>query len=334
MIELDGSYGEGGGQIIRTALALSAITGEPVKIVNIRAKRDPPGLKEQHLNAIKAMQKLTDAEVSGASVGSKEIVFVPGEICGGNISLSISTAGSVGLILQPLLIAGLFAKKEVIIKIKGGGTWVKWAPPLKYIDRVLTRFLSRFGYHVEINEEVPGFYPAGGAKASIIIKPRKLSRITALQFGELVGVEIFADGSEELSKRKVLERMVSTARLSIYNHLGISPKVQKRYYKTQSVGCGILVVNVGEEGIHGNSALCRLGVRAEDVAREALEFSYNRALDKHLGDQIVPFLALFGGEVTVEEITQHLKTNVWVCNQFLPESVKLVENENTIIGNL
>ncbi len=323
MIEIDGSYGEGGGQIIRTAVALSAITEKPVRITNIRAGRNPPGLKHQHILAIKGIQKLANAEVQGLKLGSTEIVFEPGEIKGGRIKLEIPTAGSVGLVLQPILIAGAFSSKPTFLEISGGGTWVKWAPPVKYLEKVFIPFLERFGLKSRINQELPGFYPEGGARVRARVDPSELEPILVDSDNpRMEEIEILAEGSKSLKKRKVLERMVKTARDTLFEKTGIPPNSSLQYYETRSSGCGILVVFKGK-GIFGRSGLCEIGVRSEDIGRSVTEVPKDGAVDRYLGDQIVPFIALFGGSVNVEEVTNHLKTNVWVCNKFLPGSIKL-----------
>lgn len=157
MIVIDGSTGEGGGQMLRTALGLSALTGKSFKIVNIRKGRDNPGIKEQHLQSVNAVAKLCDAHVEGSYLNSMELEFNPGEIRSGNINIAISTAGSVGLVLQSLLIPAI--RTDLRIRIKGGATYGKWAMPIDHFKFVLSPFLKKIGYETGVVVIKDGFYP-------------------------------------------------------------------------------------------------------------------------------------------------------------------------------
>ena len=173
MLEIDGSYGEGGGQLVRTAVALSAVTGKDIKIVNIRKNRQNPGLKQQHLKALETAARICEARVSGLFPGSTELSFAPVEVKGGKYDIDIGTAGSITLLLQCLMPALPFAKENVEITVRGG-TDVAWAPTMDYLQQVTFRALERLGYAGKVTLKEHGYYPKGGGKVSAFFEPCKL----------------------------------------------------------------------------------------------------------------------------------------------------------------
>ncbi|MCJ7817515.1 MAG: RNA 3'-terminal phosphate cyclase, partial [Candidatus Thorarchaeota archaeon] len=170
MIEIDGSYGEGGGQILRTSIALAALTMKPVQISKIRAGRPKPGLKKQHLSGIKLTGELVDATIEGLEVGSTEISFTPNQRRSGSFSIDIGTAGSISLILQAVLPPAVLAPDPVTFLIQGG-TDVKWSPPVDYLNNVFSPLLSRLGSIVEIEQKKRGHYPRGGGEVLCRVTP-------------------------------------------------------------------------------------------------------------------------------------------------------------------
>jgi RNA 3'-phosphate cyclase len=172
LITIDGSYGEGGGQILRTAVALSALKKEPIKIINIRANRPDPGIKSQHYIAIKSVKELCSAETTGLDVGSYTLTFIPGDVKGGKYKFDIGTAGSMILVFQTCILASLNAKEPVTIKLIGG-TDVKWAPTWDYFNNVFIPLLKSLGISINVNLIKRGYYPKGGGEAEITINPGK-----------------------------------------------------------------------------------------------------------------------------------------------------------------
>src|SRR5689334_333662 len=170
MLKLDGSVGEGGGQILRTALALSALTGQPFEIEKIRAKRRKPGLLRQHLTAVRAATALCQAQVEGDSLGSMTLRFVPGDVKPGEYAFAIGTAGSATLVLQTVLPPLLLASRPSKITIEGG-THNPLAPPVDFLDRSFLPLVRRMGPRVRVQLERWGFYPAGGGRISVEIEP-------------------------------------------------------------------------------------------------------------------------------------------------------------------
>src|SRR5688572_17114432 len=170
MLIIDGSFGEGGGQILRTSLALSLITGRPFRIEKIRANREKPGLMRQHLTAVKAAGKIGQAEVEGAFIGAKELTFAPGEVVPGDYSFAVGTAGSATLVLQTVLPALITASKPSTLRLEGG-THNPYAPPFDFLARVFLPIVNRMGPNIEATLLRPGFYPAGGGKVNFTIEP-------------------------------------------------------------------------------------------------------------------------------------------------------------------
>ncbi len=321
MIVIDGSLGEGGGQILRTSIAMSAVTKEPVKIFNIRVKRSNPGLRAQHLNAIKAVAELCSADVSNLRIGSMEVEFHPNEIKTKKLGIDIGTAGSITMVLQALMIPAMFAENTVEIQITGG-TDVRWSPPIDYLRFVTLPLLRKFGYGGEIQLMQRGYYPRGGGSVRIKIDPiHKLKRIHLMERGKILSVNGVSHASSDLKRSQVAERQIKASRAILFNRIGIDVKMEKEYCNTLSSGSGITLWIKTENSILGSSSLGERGKMAEIVGREAAqnlvkEFDSNAPLDKFMADQIIPYLALSNGSVRVSEITEHARTNVEVVKKF------------------
>ncbi|MEM5804843.1 MAG: RNA 3'-terminal phosphate cyclase [Candidatus Aenigmatarchaeota archaeon] len=315
MIELDGS--DAGGQMVRTAAALSALTGKAFRINNIRGARPEPGLKVQHIEGINALAELCDAKVKGLSVGSREMEFVPQRLEPKDLNVEMGTAGSVGLVLQALSIVAPGIKDHIHVTFNGGGTWNKWAPPVLYLDKVLNHFVGEI-LSVEIERE--GFYPKGGAKARCVIKPYERSPINVTELGKIKAAEIYSSASEHLRKGGVAERQADEAKSLLSEKFSVPVEVKISYSKSLSPGSGILIRLVAENSVLGADALGERGEPAEQVAREAvgnLVAELGGAVDRHAADMLLPFMALSGGAIRTSRITRHCITNIGVIEKFL-----------------
>ncbi len=334
MISIDGSEGEGGGQILRTAVAMSALTKESVKIFNIRANRESPGIKAQHLTAINAVGKLCNAEISGNEIGSKEIVFKPDEtrrsspegmIKNEGFSVNVGTAGAITLVLQALMIPATKLKKKISVHVKSG-TDVQWSPSIDYLRFVTLPLLKKFGYNAEIFLEQRGYFPTGDGKVLIELYPMNLQKIKILELGKILSLEGISHAHIDLEKNEVTRRQERVARSFLYNKLcKLSPDlkidIKQEYCKTSSYGSGLTLWLKTENSILGSCALGEKNKRAEIVGQEAAKFlneeiSSGAAIDRHMADQIIPYLAIAKGEILASEITEHARTNVSIVNKF------------------
>ncbi len=318
MLHLNGSYGEGGGQILRTALSLSAVTRVPVRIEHIRAGRAKPGLRPQHLTAVQALAHISQAEVSGVHLGSQALTFKPGNPQAGHYLFDVAektgSAGAVSLIAQallpPLLMAG--APSTVILK---GGTHVPWSPPVHYLSHVFLPALAALGATVGLTLERWGWYPKGGGEVRLQITPaRTLSGVEWRTPGAPIAFQALSAASklpEQVARRQA-------ARLSAR----LQDSVPVSTVAASGQDPGSFAFLWGPRA--GFSALGARGKPAEVVADEVadayLAFQESgAALDRHLADQILLYLALARTPSTfsTEAVTSHLLANVWVIEQFL-----------------
>ena len=346
MIELNGNYGEGGGQIVRTALALSTITQKPFEITDIRKGRSSPGLKNQHLYCIKALEEFCSAKTGYAELGSTRLRYLPGKIKSRTLSVDIGTAGSISLLLQSLLIPSIFADSKVRLKITGG-TDVRWAMPFDYLNNIFLPQLRRYA-GIEANLLKRGYYPKGGGIVDIKIKPNveKASGIDLMDQGSLIQVKGVSHASLDLQKAEVAERQARSAKLML-NKLNCPIQIRAEYSDTLSTCSGIVLWAIFSKDIEeisavnpirlGGDALGEKGRRAEDVGKEAAEkllkeIESKAPVDSHLADNLIPFLALFGGKINVSKITNHTLTNIYVCEQFLDNKFEVDKEKNIIIN--
>jgi RNA 3'-terminal phosphate cyclase (ATP) len=329
MIELDGSTGEGGGQILRTSLTLSMITGQAFRIQNIRANRQPPGLRRQHLSAVRAAAIVCNASVTDAEVGSTTLEFTPGQVNGGVYDFDIGTAGSTTLVLQTLIPALLFAEQSAIVTVTGG-THNPKAPPAEFLQRAYCRVLAAMGAEVEIDIERYGFYPAGGGTISASVWPcQRLQHLDLLERGSLR--EAYAQAIAARLPAQVPQRQYATVR----NLMGWEEGQMREPLSptTASPGNALLLTIESEAVTEVFSAIGDRGVRAETVAREAsLEarryLASGAAVGEHLGDQVMLPMALAGGGAyTLDHVSQHAITNAEVIAHFLPVTISFEQGE-------
>ena len=337
MIEIDASFGEGGGQILRSALSLSVLTGQAMRLTNIRARRPQPGLNPQHLKAVEAAAQISAARVEGARLGSQTLSFEPQGLKGGDYAFDIGTAGSVSLLLQTLCLPLSFAAKPSRLTLTGG-THVPWSPCYHYLAWQWLPYLAEAGYRVDCTLERAGFYPPGGGIVHAEIFPsRRLSPLHLTQRGRLLRVcGLSAVGRLPLSiaerqRRQALEQL---RELMVPLDIGIA--------ELTSASPGTFIVLLAEfEG--GRCCASALGERhkpAERVADEAVaellaDIASGGAIDAWLGDQMLLPLSLVPAcsEYSVSRISRHLRSNAEVLGYFLPASV-LIDGEPDQPGRL
>ncbi len=326
-VVIDGSMGEGGGQILRTSVALAAVLGVRLRVVNIRAKRKNPGLQRQHMTAIRAVAALSNAKVEGLRLGSTSIVFEPRGLRGGRFRFDIGTAGSVTLVLQALLPVAAFAPEPVEIEIRGG-TDVPWSPPIDYVRFVLRPLLEKFGYSFDIVLKRRGHYPRGGGIVVFRVEepPRSLRAVELVERGD-----VLAFGGLSHCVRlpsHVAERQARAAEALIRSkYPGVPVRIEREYYPPGrdphlGPGSGIVVYAETEKSVLGGDALGAKGKPAERVGEEAArklleDLETGMALDRHASDMLIPFAALAEGTSRLggARLTLHAYTNLLVVEK-------------------
>ena len=320
MIEIDGSHGEGGGQILRTSISLSAVINEPVRITNIRAGRPNPGLAPSHVTSIEAVAEVADAEVDNLFPGSKEIVFRPGQLLGGEFEFDVGTAGSISLVLQSCLLPALMSNGRTRIVVKGG-TDVRWSPPIDYMRLVHLQILKKFGAACDIEIKSRGFYPEGGGEVSLEASPiGHLQGVNLDNRGKVLAVEGIAyaqnlpDHVVTRMKHSAIKRLLDFKEVSVDSDLRGG----------RSTGAGIVLAAYCENAVLGESVLGARGVKSETLGEGCAEnlletLESNATVDEHMLDQILPYMAVADGTSTImtEEVTGHADTNLWVIERIL-----------------
>ena len=320
MLEIDGSYGSGGGQVLRTSIGLSALLNKPVRVTNIRAGRCNPGLRPQHLEGLKAVADFCSGGLKGAEIGSKEIELKPGKGCKGELNIKIPTAGSIGLLLQALLMTTV--RKGISMKIEGGATFGKWAPPITYFEKVLIPVLGMMGYKIEMRVVKHGFYPVGGAEVEVRAKPAELKPLNLVEQGEVKAIYCLSIASKYLVKARVAERQARAAENMLRKYQVFA---KSEYCESECPGSALVLCAITSSGcILGSDSLGERGKPAEDVGKEAAEGLLNSlrtgaAVDEYLSDQLLPFMAMARGrsEILTPKLTEHAETNIWTIKKFL-----------------
>lgn len=325
-VEIDGSFGEGGGSILRLSCALSVLTSRPVKIFSIRKGRPKQGLRAQHLAGLQALADISNGTLENGKIGATEIFFRPGKVSGGHYKIDISTAGSIGLILQILQLACIHATGRIDLEIDGGATFGLWAPTLPYIEHVLIPHLQNMGYKIDVDILRHGFYPKGGAKVSFQINPvAKLNPIKLEEFGEITEIGGISIATFHLKNRDVAKRQLKAAKNVIRKNLGINPWIDKQYVEAMNPGSGICLWLKTDSGvILGSDIIGEKRKPSEKIGTECARYLCDIAkikatADRFLSDQIIPFMALAHGISIIKpsELTNHTKTNVWLIEKFL-----------------
>lgn len=327
MIEINGSFGEGGGQILRTALTLSVISGQPFSLKSIRSSRPQPGLKPQHIKAIEAAAAISHAHFNPVSPGEQELRFEPRQLTAGDYRFDIGTAGATGLVLQTILLPLTLTNKPSNV-IVTGGTHVPWSPCFHYLAWHWCYFLDQIGFSIDLEMKQAGFYPPGGGEIRATVNPHQsLQPLSLTERGKLIQIR----GLSTVAKlpRSIAERQQSRAlhRLSGYEE---PVTIDIETVNALSAGTYLILVAEFEHSQYCVAALGARGKRAETVADEAIDdfeqfLATGAAIDAHLADQLLIPLAMVPGisRLRTAAVTTHLQTNAEVIRQFLPVTIDI-----------
>jgi len=318
MIAIDGSMGEGGGQVLRSSLSLSLVTGKPFRIENIRAGRKKPGLLRQHLTAVTAAKEISSASIQGDEIGSTTLSFEPGSVKGGEYNFAVGTAGSATLVLQTILPALLIAKEESNLTLEGG-THNPWAPPFDFLEKSFLPLINGMGPEIKVSLERYGFYPAGGGRFNVEVKPtRKLKPIQLKERGNVKYKKaraIVASLPENICHRelKVIDEKLQVGQEGLCSEQVDSPGPGN--VVIVEINCDNITEIFTGFGMHGVSA----EAVAKDTAKDIRRYLASEVpVGPHLADQLLIPLAMAGGDGFVtSRPSRHTNTNIEVIGKFL-----------------
>jgi RNA 3'-phosphate cyclase len=326
MIEVDGSEKSGSGTILRLSVALSAITGQPLHIFNIRQNRPEPGLKPQHLEAVLTAARLCGAELRGAGLKSRELWFKPGKVKSGRVEADIGTAGSIPMLLMTVLPICSYAEQTVQLHVSRGGTDVSHSPTINYLRFVFLPTLKRMGLSASLTVHKYGYYPKGMGEVAVTVEPCKsLTPILLERFGKVKAVK-GVSVCTFLADRKVAERQAKAARDFLSTkHLVADIQIMNDMSNPLQKGSSLVLWAETDTGaILGADSIGELGKPSEAVGKEAAEklfdeISAEPTVDLHLADMLIPYMALAKGKSVflTRTISEHLETNIWLAGKLL-----------------
>jgi len=341
---IDGSFGEGGGSILRLSTGFSVLKQIPILVKNIRANRSKPGLRMQHLRGLQALERLTGGKLSESRVGTTKIEFTPGKEFIENLTINVETAGNIALLLQPIQIACMKLEpgKRITLEIKGGGTYGKWAPGIVFLENVLYKIYEMAGYKIQLIVNKHGFYPKGGASLKCIIHSpnQPIKPINLVEMGEIHQINGHVICSEDLSKPRVAERIINMIKTQLSQKLALKCNIKFDYVKTYSVGVGLCLWAESNTNaiISSGTILGERGVSSEEVGRIAahklIKYIKNKIpVDNYLADQLIPIMSMIEkrSQIRVAEITSHLKTNLELLKLFNIGEYKISKENNGIL---
>ena len=326
MFEIDGSLKSGSGTILRLAVAFAAVSGEQLRIFNIRQKRPQPGLRPQHLEAVLTAAKLCNAETKGATLSSRELWFSPGDIKGGNFEAQIGTAGNIPMLLLTVLPICAASKSAVVLHVSKGGTDTTNAPTINYLKNVLLIGLNRMGIAASLIVHKYGYYPKGMGEVTLSVQPT--CQRGPIQMCNSGNVRIVRGISTctFLADKRVAERQANSAREYLSTR-GIASEIQIANDTSNPIQKGSSIALWAEtdgEAILGADSIGELGKPSETVGREAAqrifsEIQAKSTADAHLADMLIPYMALTNGTSLffTRMVSDHLETNIWLAEKML-----------------
>ncbi len=350
VLKIDGSFGEGGGAILRLSAAYSILFKRPIRIKNIRANRPKPGLRLQHLLGLKALTELSSSSLSSCGIGSEAISITPNTTneVKNIIHINISTAASIGLLLQPIQIASLGFKKfeKIEIFLKGGGTFGKWAPSINYLQEVTYKLFEKSGLKIEIDILKHGFYPKGGAQLKCVIYPTRgiIKPINLIELGniDLIQGEIIITNQLKRNRDNIGLRIKKSIQQQIRKNLKYETDIKFTWVDSISPGIGVSLWAQSDTGaiISTGTFLGEKKLSSEKlgyiVAQEMLNYIQNEIpVDKYLSDQLIPLMGYVKkpSSIKVSEITSHTRTNLELIKLFTNREYKILKHDGHHIIN-
>lgn len=339
MLVFDGSQGEGGGAILRLVTSLSLLTQEEVKIINIRKNRPNPGLQTQHLMALRALNDFCGGELEGDSLGSEIIHFTPATTWKSHLKIQVSTAGSLGLILQSFQIAILGIKNHTLsIELQGGATFGKWAPSIPYVNHVTWEVFRRMNFELKLKIHRHGFFPKGGARIlAIMHSPPILQGLDLTTFHPPKLVNILSFASEHLQRARVAERQSETIYKALKNQ-NIDSKIINEFVEANNPGSGVLIFSRTKNNVIGGDSVGERRVSAEKVGQKAFERYINTinsqsTVDPFLADQVLPIMAAASkpSSFLTPSLSDHTKTNINIIRELLGVAISTEKIENRFL---
>ena len=310
-LKINGAHGEGGGQIVRSAITLSCITNQPIHLENIRKNRKNEGLKPQHLAAIKILKKISNAKVIGDTLGSTELKFIPGEIKNLELNEDVKTAGSISLILQVLIPAVSISQKKLSLIIKGG-TDVMWSPTMNYTKYVLKEAYSRMGIKFEVQITKRGYYPKGEGEIKVEVFP---SKIKSIKLSKRKKQKLQLKCSFSKIPIQIIEKKIDAIKKEVEKH-NFEIEIEMKEDKANDSGSSVLIYSVDENSIIGIDGLFNKKTQNFDLdVKEIFDNSFG--MDKNMADMLVVPASLVSDitKFEVHEITKHLETNLFVTSK-------------------
>ncbi|MHA2244802.1 MAG: RNA 3'-terminal phosphate cyclase [Candidatus Hodarchaeales archaeon] len=321
----DGSLGEGGGSILRLVSSYALVTQQPVQIVHIRKNRPKPGLQTQHLVGLRALAKFSGGELEGDYLGSETISFTPANAWRSHLKINVSTAGSLGLILQSLQVAILGARNHTLeVEFQGGATFGKWAPSIPYVNHATWEIFRQMNFELKMKVNRHGFYPKGGARVSAIMRsPSFLQGLNLEAFRKPKLANILSFASKHLKKARVTERQTKII-VTALQKKNIESKIINEYVNADNPGSGVLIYSKIDDSVISGDFVGERKLPAEKVGQKALEryivtLNSCSTVDPFLADQILPIMATASNSsiFSTPYLSNHTKTNIKLIKDLL-----------------
>ncbi|MFT4282973.1 MAG: RNA 3'-terminal phosphate cyclase [Candidatus Woesearchaeota archaeon] len=331
MIVVDGSFGEGGGSILRQSICFSLILKKPFRIVNIRKNRSKPGLSHQHLKSLELAKELTNSKVTGLYLGSNEVEFFPGNKFKSNIEVDIKTAGSAILALQSVFLPCILSGKQITITLKGG-TDVPFSPGFDYFNNIFLSFFKDYGVKAKLLER--GYYPKGQGEIKVFFKKNNFSSISLdyVQRGKLVKCTGISHSSKGLSSLNICEEQSKLSKIFVNEDLIINNFYSDSKSDDHGLFLGATFSNF-KVGICDVSAKNKsVNLLVKSISDDFNKLLSSEGLDQFMSDQIIPYLTVCKGKVLCSKVTDHVKSNLYVANLF-SDKTKLKIEKNLITAS-